>query len=324
MRTNEEFNHFYAQELHAQTQRLERQRDDNKPALTKHRNQSIIASVIYLIIVFILFKSSIFSVFPLVIVGLVAVVFVFYFRHVNKFQKKMNDQIKSSLIPDLLHFVEPNLTYRPSEFIPKQDFLASNLFAEHQVDIYNGDDLIGGYVGDTNIKFSELNVKQRYKDSEGETKEKTTFKGLFFVMDFNKSFEGSLYALPKMVKNNFFSKFMGQRSTSSGERLEQVDLENGVFNDTFLVRTTDQLLARYVLTPAFMEALMRYKTKSDYIPMFSFSEGVMYLALRTNREHLEFNLRKGIDQEMVRTYFEDINLSLQIVEELQLNTRLWG
>lgn len=322
MRTKEEFNHYYDQELHSKVERIAQKRANVVLELRKYRLFAILLASIYTVLIFVLF-DNVLAFFPFVIIGVVMISYVFYYRHVWQMQVGMNRQIKQTILPDLLTFIHPELTYDKDGKIEESDFLASNLFGQQAMGFYQGDDLIKGFVGDTYIEFSELNVQSSAEKSTGKANYQHTFQGLFFIMDFNKSFDGTLYVLPKSVQTHL-SQLVGDTTTTDGKQMDLVTLENSLFNDAFRVRATDQILARYVLTPALMESIMAYKEKSDYYPMFSFSNGVLYLALSTHRTHFEFQLNKGINRETLRTHFEDINLALGMVDELQLNARLWG
>jgi hypothetical protein len=57
---------------------------------------------------------------------------------------------------------------------------------------------------------------------------------------------------------------------------------------------------------------------------FSFLDGKMYFMLHTGRKHIEFNLHQPIDKEFFIEYYEDINRAMELVDELNLNLRIWN
>ncbi|MBU9710498.1 DUF3137 domain-containing protein [Evansella tamaricis] len=205
----------------------------------------------------------------------------------------------------------------------------------------------------TMVAFSEVEAlhvtKRRDKDGKTKTYEEKIFKGLFFQVDFNKDFKGVTLVLPRQ---NLLSRFKQHNVVMRHKDLEDLELDHIDFNEQFTVRTTDETKARYILTPAFMEKLLAFvedtkesatnrpvnsdlfstftdqskgfNVKKRYVPYFSFKNGKMYFLLNTDHKHFDFNLDQKLDRDLLYYYFEDINKSLQLVEELDLNLRLWN
>lgn len=196
----------------------------------------------------------------------------------------------------------------------------------------------------TKIAFSEVEASKvvRTRDKNGKTRstEYKVFKGLFFVVDFNKDFKGVTTIVPKQ---SILSKFKRNHVLTKSKHLEEVELDNLTFNEKFIVQSTDEGKARYILTPAFMERVIAFinKTKNPpesgkrghsifkgsekhYVPYFSFKNGRMYFLLNTDQDHFDFNMDRKIDKESIYYYFEDLNRALELVEDLDLNLRLWN
>jgi hypothetical protein len=300
---------------------IENDRKVANKIIQKHLLKTIVIILIYLTVMYFL---SLLSASFTYIIGFILFA-IFFILPMAKEKQKITFNIKSRIIPDLIHFANENFKYSPNEHISEEEFLRSNFYSEFAVDRYSGDDLIYGSVGNTKIQFSEVKAEERHRDSKGRTYYSTIFHGLFFIIDFNKGFNGSLFVIPRAVQSNFFSKFIGPRRTNdSWEKLEDVELEDPVFNEHFLVRSTDQITARFVLTPVFMNTLLSFQNKSEYETKFSFVNGKMYLGLKTKHDHFEFSLSNNINKELIKSYFDDINRALMIVEELDLNTRIWN
>ena len=77
-----------------------------------------------------------------------------------------------------------------------------------------------------------------------------------------------------MVRN-FLSRIRG--GIEGG--VEKVSLESTQFEDQFDVYSTDQVEARYLLTPEFMDRLLQSKYKFGVKPYLAFAEGQIFLAL---------------------------------------------
>lgn len=238
--------------------------------------------------------------------------------------KKINREMKETVMPQLVEFVNPSFIYSPNESISREAFLHSNLFAEQNIDKFSGDDFIQGYIGDTHISFSEVQALRETRDDDGNRRYINVFKGLFFEIEFNKEFHGSLYVKPKKIPFQLISNLLTNRRTNgTHEYLEEVSMENPEFKKEFIVRATDQIMARYLLTPFFMEKLLEFQKNLNHPPLFSFVDGTMYLAIETNQKHFEVEVGEAITEEKVKEYFQDVNQALKIVEELNINLHLW-
>src|SRR5699024_2577795 len=98
------------------------------------------------------------------------------------------------------------------------------------------------------------------KDGKKSEQITTMFRGLFFKADFNKAFDGLTIVIPKEKKrSNGFAPY----SKEEDNQLESVDLEDMEFMETSDVKTSDQVLARYILTPNFMNRLLEFSNRQS-------------------------------------------------------------
>ena len=72
----------------------------------------------------------------------------------------------------------------------------------------------------------------------------------------------------------------------------------------------------------FSEASNQYSAYTD-TPHFSFRNGTMYFLLPTQRDHFDFNIMIPLNKRLIYSYFKDINIALEMVDELNLNLRIW-
>ncbi len=232
-------------------------------------------------------------------------------------------EFKNDIIEKIVEFIDFNLTYDNNGFLPVPVFIHSNIFQKHP-DIYQGDDRVYGKIGVTNIDFSEVNAKYVTKDSKGRRHEHTIFKGLFFQADFNKAFKGKTYVLA-----DFSERYLG----SVGKFLQNINvsrppivrLEDPEFEKYFVVYGTDQIEARYILSTSLMKRIVDFKAKSKREIYLSFIDSFVYVAISYNRNLMEPKVFKTLlDFEPMKEYFEDLSLAIGIVEDLNLNTRIWS
>ncbi len=239
--------------------------------------------------------------------------------------KTFYTDFKQQVIEPIVKFVSPDLTYEPNNYVGSDSFQRSRIFM-NRVDRYSGDDMVHGKVDKTQIWFSE--IKAEYKttttDNKGRrrTRWHTVFKGLFFIADFNKHFQTSTVVLPNRLGKGFLAGFFKKMNISRREKL--VKLEDPDFNKYFVVYGEDQVEARYVLSTSLMRRITEFREKHPNHLYISFVNSFLYIAIAYTKDLFEPSYFKKLTRfSLVQEYFEDIQLAVSIVEELNLNNRIW-
>lgn len=234
---------------------------------------------------------------------------------------EVSTSFKDEIMPKLVANIDDRLVYQAAEYLGVDEFNASGLF--RAPDRYGGKDLVSGYVGDTQVRFSMVIAEEEVEetttdtDSDGNSHTTTTthyetiFCGLLFTADFNKHFSGSTFINPGVA--GFFSKFSGTL----------VKLEDPRFNSQFSVYSSDQVEARYILTPSMMGRLVNLKSKFGTI-WISFVQERMYIAVGLNYNLFEPDLSRPLtDVSQVEGLIANLERITGIVNDLDLNTRIW-
>ena len=108
-------------------------------------------------------------------------------------------------------------------------------------------------------------------------------------------------------------------------RDDLVLLEDPEFERMFAVYGTDQVEARYVLSPALMERIKNYRKKSNRKIHLAFAQSNIYVAISCHQSLFEPKLFTSVLKfEPIQEYFEELQLAIGIVEDLDLNTRIWS
>lgn len=114
------------------------------------------------------------------------------------------------------------------------------------------EDRLDGQRGDAPYTFFEahLEEKRTTTDSKGRTRTTwvTVFKGQCLAVKFHKQFNGITKVYRDMGAFNWIAKF--------GVKEQRIRLEDPVFEKAFEVYGSDQIEARFLLTPDFMERLL--------------------------------------------------------------------
>jgi hypothetical protein len=242
-----------------------------------------------------------------------------WFRTTREIKATYDKTFKRNVIGEIVRFIDTNLIYEPGKKIKESDFMASYIFSFAH-NIYVGDDYVLGDLGQTKIEFSEL-----YSAFEGGGKaryHKKIFKGLFFIAEFNKNFLGKVLVLPDIAER--FLGLVGRSMQALSSRGELIRLEDPEFERFFAVYSDDQVCARYVLSTALMERILEFRKKTGKRIRISFIDSKLYLAIPCRKDLFESGLFKSVLRfEPISEYFEDLQLIIGIVEDLNLNTRIW-
>ena len=259
-------------------------------------------------------------------IGIVAVACIGYaFYKINPLWSSYYSAFKQQVIKQIIHFIDDTLTYSPTDCISRGRFEECGIFRTH-IDRYSGDDLVTGKIGSTDMKFSEVHAeyKTQTTDSKGRTQTHwhTIFKGLLFSADFNKHFSVSTYVLTDTAEKLFgsfgtkFQKFSGHG--------DLVKLEDPEFEKSFVVYSSDQTEARYILSSSLMRRILDYKIKSKKNIQLSFISSRLFVAVPYGKDLFEPKLFGEITEfESVEEYYNDLKLVLELIEDLNLNTRIW-
>ncbi len=231
-------------------------------------------------------------------------------------------RFKSLVIQRIVHFIEENLNYDAGGYIDKTNFMLSKIFTT-KPNRYKGDDLVWGKTGATKIKFSE--IKAEHESGSGKNRRRyTIFKGLFFIGDFNKHFTCETVVLPDTAEK-LFGHFGQKLQSMNIFRGQLIKLEDPEFESHFVVYGDDQIQARYILSTSLMERIVEFKKKTGRKIYLSFVGSMIFVAVTYTKSLFEPRLfRTLLDFEPVREYFEDLQLAIGIVDDLNLNTRIWS
>jgi hypothetical protein len=319
MRTAEELRAFFQTELRDDLREVEGLR-------SAARNQTLLAILGGIALAFsaALFPTlRLWAIVPAVVFLILTIVLGVKAR---KRYKRFHGEFKHRVIGSIIRFLDPGFTYHPVQCIPKSRYEESGIF-KTGVDRYRGDDLVSGAIDKTAFVFSELHTeyKTRHTDSKGNTRTEwhTIFKGLFFCADFNKHFKGTTYVLPDTAERLF--GFLGSTLQSwKRSHGELVKLEDPEFEKAFVVYGSDQIEARYILSPSLMDRIVEFKKKANRKIHLSFVKSWVNLAIEFDRDLFEASLfGSALDYPKIRDYFRDLQLAFGIVEDLNLNTRIW-
>lgn len=239
--------------------------------------------------------------------------------------KNFRKEYKGKIIARITNFLDEGLAYTPDRMVSVSEFIKSGIFSL-SVDSYTGEDHFMGKIGKTDIEFSEVTVKHlnTTQSSQGSKQEYIIiFSGIFVIADFKKNFLTHTLVLPDTAEK-LFGKFGQTLQSIGGGKKKLVRLENPEFEKEFCVYADDQVEARYILTPSLMERILAYKRKWKSKISLSFCDSKVYLAINMNKNLFETRIFRPVaDYSFMEENLRFLILLTEIVEDLNLNTRIW-
>jgi hypothetical protein len=247
-------------------------------------------------------------------------------------------RFKEQVVRSIINGAYPGLHYDARGAISRSEFDASGLFLQ-DIDDFDGEDLIEGQIGATRIRFSEVRARDRRTrtDSKGHTHTEwvTVFRGTFLVADFNKHFAGATFVLPDTAQR--FLGGIGQSLQSLDRRRgELVKLEDPEFERRFVVYSTDQVEARYILSTSLMQRILDFQNRAGQPLHIAFIHSRLFLAIPSTRDALEppslllianMHSNPSIRSRILahlRSYTTYLDMTTGVIHELDLNERIWG
>jgi len=149
---------------------------------------------------------------------------------------------KSEVLPKVAGYFG-EFRYAAEGKIPMTRLSPSKIIPSY--DKYNAEDLFEGTYEGVSVTWNEAHLTET-RGSGKNRRTVTTFRGLFIELGMNKRFNGHTV----VRRDAGIFNFLGGLSS-----LERIKLEDPEFEKKYEVYGSDQVEARYLLTPAFMERL---------------------------------------------------------------------
>ena len=260
-------------------------------------------------------------IFPVILGGIAA--FITHLTITGDSRRAFAAAYKTNIIGGIAKHLQPEIAYFPSSGISQQVF--NSLGHYSRPDRYHTEDLFEGTIGATSISFSEAKAEQKYTttDSEGNTTThwRTLFMGLIFCADFHKDFHTTLTISPDSESDGFFGR-IAQKFQAFGGNL--VKLEDPEFEKHFLVRCSDDVQARYILTPDMQQRLLELRRAVGAQLRISMHSSTIYITIPKSTDWFEADLHTSTrNPAHLESIASQMNFLFQIVEILNLNTRIW-
>ncbi len=151
------------------------------------------------------------------------------------------------------------LRYQEKPITPARfdSFMEFGLIPSHQKRKF--EDHFAGQAFGADFELYEAELKQRRR-SKNRTYYVTVFRGVLIRIHFQRTIEGVTLVTRDKGLFNAFEGWSSKTFGRAGRKMERIGLVDPTFEKLFEVYGTDQVMARYLLTPSFMERLLELET----------------------------------------------------------------
>ena len=320
MKSEQEFKAFYSGGLLPILKDMERERK----SITRLFIPTVILPAVLIGLKFLLswrhVNVVIFIIFAFITLFLGGIFWFIYYMIVSKRLEALKTRFKAEVVAKIVSFIDSSLTYSKFGYIEKSEYKESKLFLPH-IEEYSGSDLVSGTIGKTNFRFSEIESFRKTQPGDKNIIQ-VIFIGMFFVCDFNKNFKTETVVLPD-VGERYFGSLGTKYQKMNMSRDEFVKMEDPEFEKYFVVYSKDQIEARYILTPSLMKKITELKIRTNKGIFLSFIHSKIFIAIQTLKPLEPSFFGSLVNENLIREYFLYLDSMVGIVEELDLNTRIW-
>ncbi|MCB0570705.1 MAG: DUF3137 domain-containing protein [Phaeodactylibacter sp.] len=242
-------------------------------------------------------------------------VYIFYLLYrIQEFRQAFKPNITNLIldfIDDGMNF-DPNhpLQYEPKRSIEKPIFLKSEIFGT-DAPYYEGEDYISGRIGEMDFEMSELAVKEF---SPVRNRLNDVFSGAFLHATFPEETYGRVIIWPRRFRQHL-TRAIKNFTWEGGSNVDH-EVNNEAFREAFLTYATEETHVEGILSMPMQDAIVQYRIQTGKEIYMSFINREIYAAVTEDKDLLEpYLFRSNLSFELVKEFFEDINLLLRIAED---------
>ena len=303
----EDFRIYYNHTIHPELLRFERK-----------RRRLLLLIFLSCLFLFGLFIIGIWLEVMVITLSLMLFVGIYIYILYKRVRKFVTD-FKPAIINLLTDFIDDSLSYGKTEYrqfekIPVETFKNSGIFAG-ATDIYEGEDYLKGSIGDVAFEMSELNVRE---ESKVRQRLNYVFKGVFLIATVTIPVRGSVLVLPRRFRQ-YTTREVRNFMAMKGRDADGF-IKNKHFREIWRTMATLEGAFQNVLSLDMQNRLVEYHEKTGKEIYLSFHGNKFYVAVTEEKDILEpYVFRSNVSFELVRTFYEDLRLLLEIVEDFDVN-----
>jgi hypothetical protein len=306
MKTEAEFKEYYDKNLSGMIESYREQ-------IKRRKNQNwftMVAGLVLLIIFGAIMLATMIKtppIFGLVVFVVLMVNAVTWIRNNTKFSPGFYNGVMDKLLKIFgdLEFekavVINDLTLQISEIVPAQQEL---IFSNR----------IEGIIDNLHLKACILKIEKNNYNI------KTYEHSLFMFSTYAKDFNG---------KYILFTKSLNQKVTDFFNKMREdeysiIHLEDPEFEKYYSLYATDNIEARYLLTPAMMQRLVSIKQDFNIDLNISYIRSNIFMCFTIPKQDISGINTKSLDYDGLKQAFDFYNTTFEIMHRLNPQTSIWG
>lgn len=223
--------------------------------------------------------------------------------------------VKATIFPNIFSFFGNDYQYSEVSPLAVRSLKPSKIIPYFESE--ETEDYVKGSYANVGIELMETELTKT-KGSGKDRRTVTVFRGIFILFDMNKSFSGKT-----IIKKDL--GIIGNWLQDKFNALENVHLEDPVFEKQFEVYSNDQVEARYLLTTSFMERLLKlselFQSSSIQCSFYN-NKLLLMIPSELNRFETSSIFYPATFVEDIRTILSQMNLIFQVIDVLKLNQKI--
>ena len=227
---------------------------------------------------------------------------------------KYKSSVKSVIFPNIFRFFGEDFHYREESPLSIESLTPSDILPHY--DREHTEDYVKGVYKGVDIELVEAHMTKAVRSGK-HRRQVTVFKGICVLLGMHKNFSGQ--TIIRQDAGRLGNWLAAKRNT-----LENVKLEDPLFEKRFEVYSTDQVEARYLLTPSFMERLLALGTlfgSKQLQCSFYDSKLLMMISSTQNRFETSSIFQPSTFVHDIKTILSEMSEILQIIDTLKLNQK---
>lgn len=303
----EDFRIFYNHTIHPELLRMERK-----------RRRLLLLIALSCLLLFGLFIIGIWLEVMVITLALMLFVGVYMFILYGRVRNFV-ETFKPNIMNLITDFIDDgigygDLIYDQNKFIPKSKFQASQIFGASP-DLYEGEDYLKGIIGDVPFEMCELNVRE---ESKVRQRLNYVFKGVFLCATITIPVRGKVLVLPRVFRQ-YTTRAVRSFLLQGGKEADGF-IKNKDFREIWRTFATLEGAFQNVLSEDMQHRLSEYYHKTEKQIYISFQGNKIYIAVTEHKDILEpFIFQTNVSFELVREFYEDLTLLLEIVEDFDVH-----
>ncbi len=269
----------------------------------KERNQSILKFAgicgVILLIIGILDKQKYTMVFA------IAIALIFILLKYGREDRKFRKLYKELIIKKMVQTCNKELDFSSEGKISQYDYSVSH-FDNSYDELYSEDKIYGRIKENCNFQMAQITTKEirREVDSEGKTTTEhvETFRGLYGMVELDKSSEANIY----IAQNSIIQKYSSKR----------IEMDSAEFEQNYDCLTKDKITAMKIFTADLLEKFVNLKREKINGFQMKIENQRIYFRIACGEVFEPPRMKDTLDKNLMKKYYNLISLPIELIEEI--------